>query len=254
MVRRPIAARSSGFPASTPGHHHSSRRPFYKSKRLRHAHVCLSSSGQEANKGKSGIQHAAVSASPENPAVPVTSVPYTLSPSPTRVGEGAQRYRGFPGVPAYVLAPDVIVFNPRKTVSPSGKPLTKEPPSDSPADGHALSPNTNRWVSGRPWHRNSRSSTSAPRTRWWPESGIVFGSSRLGQSASRPLEHSAYPTLADIVAPDVAFTEGYEQLAISAFEMYRGAAARRNNYQHPLQSPRAASTWNQTTPFSAFTT
>ncbi|XP_065288551.2 uncharacterized protein [Dermacentor albipictus] len=57
------------------------------------------------------------------------------SPVPhTGTAENARRYAGFPGVPAYVLAPDVIIFTPRST-SPqlqarSAEPLTAEPPSD----------------------------------------------------------------------------------------------------------------------------
>ncbi|XP_065288529.2 uncharacterized protein [Dermacentor albipictus] len=64
------------------------------------------------------------------------------SPVPhSGTAENARRYAGFPGVPAYVLAPDVIIFTPRRT-SPqlqarSAEPLTAEPPSDISAAGAA---------------------------------------------------------------------------------------------------------------------
>ncbi|KAH7969187.1 hypothetical protein HPB52_015647 [Rhipicephalus sanguineus] len=65
------------------------------------------------------------------------SAPSTWSPTPPRAA--AQRHTGFAGVPAYVLAPDVIIFSPRSKMSPPlqeqrEEALTMQPPSYSPAE------------------------------------------------------------------------------------------------------------------------
>ncbi|XP_075544954.1 uncharacterized protein LOC142579036 [Dermacentor variabilis] len=72
-----------------------------------------------------------------SPSILPASVAGTTDTSPvphSGTAEDARRYAGFPGVPAYVLAPDVIIFTPRQASSPlqaqPGEPLTAEPPSD----------------------------------------------------------------------------------------------------------------------------
>ncbi|KAL3211926.1 hypothetical protein MRX96_008189 [Rhipicephalus microplus] len=74
---------------------------------------------------------------PTTHAAPAASASPASRWSPTPPRAAAPRHTGFAGVPAYVLAPDVIIFSPRNKGSPPlqeqpGEPLPTKPPFYSP--------------------------------------------------------------------------------------------------------------------------
>ncbi|KAH6938522.1 hypothetical protein HPB50_010268 [Hyalomma asiaticum] len=96
----------------------------------------ISGKGLPLNFGKSQQPPSTSSPTPASHATPTAVVKAIIASNPQ---SKPQRYDGFPGVPAYIGAPDVIIFTPR-SATPKVSPTTASGRPDVPAADGAQSP------------------------------------------------------------------------------------------------------------------